>query len=128
VRVFVESNFVLELALQQHEHEACTAILGLAKANKLELLIPAFAIFEPFTTLDRRKRDREALGAQVKTLLGELRRTKTLTEEVARDSFGALLVKSVDLANKSYKDVTRELLTHAQVLPLDEKVFARAVE
>ena len=70
MRVFVESNFVLELTLQQQEYESCAAILGLAKAHRLELLIPSFALFEPFTTLDRRRRDREALGTQVKTLLG----------------------------------------------------------
>lgn len=41
--VYVESNFVLELALRQEEHGACERILEHAEANHIELVIPAYS-------------------------------------------------------------------------------------
>ena len=35
--VYVESNFVLELAFLQEEHDSCDAIIGLAETGRVEL-------------------------------------------------------------------------------------------
>ena len=47
--VYVESNFILELAYLQEDHENCGRILKLAEAGKIQLILPAFAIAEPFS-------------------------------------------------------------------------------
>jgi hypothetical protein len=36
--LYVESNFVLELAYLQEEHETCSRILGLAESAKVQLV------------------------------------------------------------------------------------------
>ena len=51
--VFVESNFVLEIALGQEQAAAAEAILQLAEHGTLNLRIPAFALSEPFSTVGR---------------------------------------------------------------------------
>ncbi len=43
MRVYVETNFVLELALQQEQHAACEAILQLAEARQIALVLPAYS-------------------------------------------------------------------------------------
>lgn len=45
--VYIESNFVLELAYLQEEHESCTKILNLSEADNIELVIPAYCVGEP---------------------------------------------------------------------------------
>ena len=45
--VYVESNFVLELALLQEEHQSCDSIVGLAKSLTIDLAIPAFSLAQP---------------------------------------------------------------------------------
>jgi hypothetical protein len=44
---YVESNFVLELPLQQEECEDCSAIVELASQGRLVLVVPAFSLAEP---------------------------------------------------------------------------------
>jgi hypothetical protein len=41
--VYVESNFVLEQALQQEQSESCDAIVNLAATGDISLVIPAFS-------------------------------------------------------------------------------------
>lgn len=53
-RLFVETNFLLELALEQEQTAACEALLGLAEAGAITLSIPAFSVFEARSTIDQR--------------------------------------------------------------------------
>ena len=46
--VYVESNFVLELAFLQEESEDCSEILQLAEAQRIELVFPSFCVGEPY--------------------------------------------------------------------------------
>lgn len=55
MRVYVESNFLLEIALEQEQAEAALLILELADARLITLSIPSFALSEPFSTLAYRR-------------------------------------------------------------------------
>ena len=46
--VYVESNFILELAYLQEEHEICEKILLLAEQERVSLLLPSFCVGEPY--------------------------------------------------------------------------------
>lgn len=59
--VLAESNFVLELALQQEELDEADRLVAMAEAREIELVIPACALFEPYETLVRRRKARAAL-------------------------------------------------------------------
>ena len=52
--VYVESNFVLELAFRQEDCESSDNILQLAEAGKIELMLPAYFLGEPYERLVRR--------------------------------------------------------------------------
>jgi hypothetical protein len=69
---YVESNFVLELALQQEECEACSAIVELASRGRLVLVVPAFSLAEPHVAIagkeKARNQLRRTLDAQVRDL------------------------------------------------------------
>jgi hypothetical protein len=55
MRVYAESNFVLELVLEHEQHQACEELVSLAAVDSLELVLPAFALLEPYQTIVRRR-------------------------------------------------------------------------
>jgi hypothetical protein len=56
--VLVESNFVIEFAQRQAEIADAERIVALAENREIELAIPACALFEPYETLIRRRKQR----------------------------------------------------------------------
>lgn len=59
--VYVETNFVLQLALRQEEVHAADAILERAKRNLVRLVLPVFSLSEPYSTLTYRALDRRTI-------------------------------------------------------------------
>ena len=49
--VYVESNFLLEIARQQEDAHSARRILAMARAGTVRLIFPALAVSEPFSTL-----------------------------------------------------------------------------
>ena len=56
--VYVETNFVLEIAREQEQVESANQILILAEQGKIELAFPSFTISEPFSTIIRQRKER----------------------------------------------------------------------
>jgi hypothetical protein len=76
--VYVESNFVLEMALEQEQLVAAEAILSLAENNKIKLVFPSFVLSEPFEGVMRESRERNALHSALVKTLQNLRRFRTI--------------------------------------------------
>ncbi len=72
---YVESNFVLQLALGQEEAETSEAILQLAEQDAFRLVVPALAIWEPFSTISFRRLERDRIYRTLKAELELLRRS-----------------------------------------------------
>ena len=72
MNVYVESNFVLELAILQEQSENCNEILGLSSAKRVQLVVPAYSLAEPYETLARRQkrrlRKKEELDAEIRDI------------------------------------------------------------
>jgi hypothetical protein len=81
MNIYVESNFVLELALLQEQFEACENILAICEAGETALVLPAFCIAEPYETLVRRAKHRGNLSRDLTTELGQLSRSEPYREE-----------------------------------------------
>jgi hypothetical protein len=73
---YVESNFVLELALEQEQYRAATAIRGWAADRKITLAIPALALVEPFWAVIRNQRELEILAEHLETWVRQLKRSR----------------------------------------------------
>lgn len=80
--VYVESNFVLELALGQEEQPEADAILSWAEAGILTLRIPAFAVCEPFSTVLQRARNRDRAWSEMSRQIVDLSRSSAHSEVV----------------------------------------------
>lgn len=80
--VYVESNFVLELALVQEKSDSCENILQLAEGGAIRIATPAFSLGEPYETLVRRHRERRLLAVSVAKEIAQLRRCTHYKERV----------------------------------------------
>lgn len=126
MRVYVETNFVLEVVLEQAESAACERLIALAESGELSLAIPAFGLVEPIATLRRRSGERKALAARVENVVREIGRTLSFAAAAASNELAALLVQSADEGEQRYRSVRERLTRVAQVLPLDGSTIDEA--
>ena len=73
--VYVESNFIIELALAQEQARFAKEILRSARNKKIDLAIPSFALAESASALRQKILDSQKLLEQVEHQLGQARRS-----------------------------------------------------
>jgi predicted nucleic acid-binding protein len=76
VIVYVETNFLLELAYLQERYESCEEILRLAKENAITLVLPAFCAAEARSVWRRRVSDRQEFHQAFKVHLRTIARSE----------------------------------------------------
>lgn len=124
MNVYVETNFVLELALLQEQLASCREILRRCRTEQVQLLVPAISIAEAYETTVRRQRARRDLKRQLDFEMRELARTAeyaTRTSDFQR--LTALLTDSANEEAERLEEVRRELLEGAEILALDAATF-----
>jgi predicted nucleic acid-binding protein len=127
VIVYVESNFVLELALRQEEHEACTRIVSLAKRGRIQLVVPAFSLAEPLETLTRRHRQRRELQRTLSVEFAQLRRSRSYqARAIAMSEVNLLLVESEKEEQARLARTRAALLKTAEIIPLTADILRSA--
>ncbi|MDE0459501.1 MAG: hypothetical protein OXI15_19595 [Chromatiales bacterium] len=129
MNVYVESNFVLELALLQEQSTSCEEILGLGETSGVQLVVPAYSLAEPYETLTRRQRQRKRLKEELDAELRQIARTATYAERL--DGFRdvtALLMNIGDEESKRLEEVCSRLTKAAEVIPLDASVLSASTQ
>lgn len=127
--VYVESNFVLELALRQEEHEACQQILRGAETGRIQLVVPAFSLAEPYETWHRRAREREDLRDRLESELRQLFRSEHYAQVLEGSTrITGLLTRSLDEDKKRVDGVCRRLTSVATVVSLDDQAVGRSLD
>lgn len=124
MNVYVESNFVLELALLQEEAVPCDEILKLCGSGQICVLIPAYCLAETSTTVAKYHRRRRSLKEALDVERQQL--TRTTSYSSLRNEFEAirtLLNKSVDEEAKRLTDAQRLVAQRAEVIPLTAEAF-----
>lgn len=125
--VAAESNFVLQLALEQEEGAAARSILDLAANGEIRLVIPACALFEPYETLIRRRRKRGRLVAEFRREVNELARSNAFSElaDSCRSVTDTIDGSAVTEAN-ALDDAIDRIARVAIVLPLTSPIVTAA--
>jgi hypothetical protein len=103
--VYVESNFVLEQALQQEQSESCDAMVSLAASGDISLVIPAFSLAEPHQALAQKEKTRNRLNNELQQQLSELARSKPYRG--VPDDFNALATILIRSANQERDGLQR---------------------
>jgi predicted nucleic acid-binding protein len=120
VRVYAESNFVLEVVLEQEQHEACEELFALAASRSIELVLPAFALLEPHEAIVRDERGGKRLIEELRTSATQLQRTASIAADVPRLGDAAdVLSRAAQEAWDRFRDVRTRLLDVASLLAID---------
>ena len=126
--VYVESNFVLELAFLQEEHESCLELLSLPEAGDICLALPAFSIGEPYEAWVRRSKQRRELHEQLITAIHELSRSRPY--QGSSDEFQELtnlLRRSGEEEKLRLDDTLERILQTVEVIPIGLSTIRAAI-
>jgi predicted nucleic acid-binding protein len=125
--VYVETNFVLELALLQEQHESCEKILQFQQTGKIRLIVPAYSLIEPFETIFRYAKNRSRVSNDLAAEIKQLSRTKPYQEETnALQAFTGFLVRSQEEERKRLRYTVDSLTNIAEVISLDKPILSGA--
>lgn len=126
--LYVESNFVLELAFWREEHANCLELLELAISSKVKLVLPAFSIGEPYEAWVRRAKQRRELHEKLTAEIRELARSKPY-QQSSEDFLGVteLLIKSGEEEKSSLDKMLDKILNAAEVIPIDLSTIRAAI-
>lgn len=129
MNVYVETNFVLELAFVQEQHEACAKIVELCRGESARLVLPAFCIAESYERLIRQAKDRAQIAGDLARELRQLSRSKPYENEVETlQAVTGLLARSSQDEDQRLIDVLGQLLVVADIIPLEAKVLLSAAQ
>jgi predicted nucleic acid-binding protein len=84
VIVYIESNFLLEIALEQEQSSATRSIISLAESGQIGLAYPSFALSEPFEKIVRARIERNTTQQSLAKILVDLERSAS-HKQIARD-------------------------------------------
>lgn len=126
---YVESNFVLELAFLQEEHDHADGIAQLAQSGKIKLVMPAFSGGEPYERMTRRSRDRKALHDKLAVEIRELSRSVPYANigDSARE-VTVVLSESASDEKARLDSALLQLLNISTIIPLDNNVLRLSLD
>lgn len=125
--VYVESGFVITLALQQDDYQSAERVIQLAQQRRMTLKIPSFSLSEPLATVQYRANSRNRLIADLRGELRELGRTAPY-ESMSRE-LAPYLVRLSDVRQAQLDALETVLLTVGgvcELLQMDTTVLKRA--
>ena len=73
---YIESNFIVEMALEQEQMTPVRAILDLVENKQIKLIFPNFVFSEPFERILRERRERNVLYNSLVKTLNDLQRSE----------------------------------------------------
>ncbi|MGE6760569.1 PIN domain-containing protein [Corallococcus interemptor] len=128
MRVYVETNFILELAYEQEQVESCEEILQLAETGALRLAIPAFCFIEP---MDKLRRDREKHRQLADGFRQEFRERQRgrIFSQAQRQAWAEVqssLTAITQDAEQRVASIRERLLRCSDILPVSERVIEHA--
>ena len=124
MNIYVETNFVLELALEQDQRGSCEQILSLCEEGKAQLIIPAYSFAEPSETLTRRHMKRKRMKKDLDQELQKLARTELYRSRLSDlQSLTTLLIDSADDEAKRFDATRSRLLKISEIIPLTAQVL-----
>ncbi len=129
MNVYVESNFVIELALLQEQRDICERILKVCGTDGVQLVIPAYCLAEPYEALTRRRKRRTKMKQELDAEFGQIARTETRVDRLRRfRDITELLTASIEEEEKQLDAVCSRLSDTAEVIPLDDDILAMSRE
>ena len=128
MRVYLETNFLCELAYSQGQARACKHLLAMGQLGLVQLVVPAYSLIEASTAVAFRQRQEQRLQPELTRLFREHRRS-----QIAGDLFSTvervflpLLATAAETHLAHLTSARDSLLAKASVIPLTAEVVQSA--
>ncbi len=127
MNVYVETNFVLELAFEQEQCSSCEKILQLCEAENAKLIIPAYSLAEPHEKLIRQARGRKELQQSLDAELRQLLRTTSYTNRIKSiQDIASLMIQSNEEERHRFIQYRDRLLKIGEIIALNANILSEA--
>jgi hypothetical protein len=127
--IYVETNFILELAYLRSTSDNCQRLIHLARQERVALVIPGFALAEARMAWQNVVRRRNRLQSEVRVELAELARSRPLVGIGEQSqAFVAALVDTAQADRDRLEATVAALIEHATVLPIDATSISRSLQ
>jgi predicted nucleic acid-binding protein len=127
VKIYVETNFVMELVLDQEQSGSCQQILALCAQGQAQLVLPAYSLAEPHEKLVRNRKQRKFAWDPLAVELTQLKRTAAYQSsvQVIQTAEPLFQMANQDEEHRFYQ-YQRQLLQLAEIIPLTASVLMQA--
>jgi predicted nucleic acid-binding protein len=127
VNIYVETNFVLEIAFEQEQCDSCRQILQLCATEQAKLIIPAYSLAEPYEKLHRQAGKRRALQESLNAELQQLSRTSSYTSRIKSiQDLADLILQSNEEEQERFTRCRDQLLNIGAVIALTADILVEA--
>ena len=122
--VYVETNFLLELAYLQERCESCQSIMNLANRRRITLVLPSFAAAEARATSVRRSSEWTAFQTKLQTNIRQLARSEPFRnlEQESKDLVAAFTT-GVEEARDRLERAIDVIKEHGVIVPLTSDIL-----
>jgi predicted nucleic acid-binding protein len=128
MKIYVETNFVLELVFQQEQYPSCEEVVHLGETGKAQIVIPAYCLAEPHEKLRRQSSNRKELQQMLDAELRQLARTAPYTSRInSIQDISSLLIKSNEEERQRFLLYRERLLRTAEIVPLTTEILTAAL-
>jgi predicted nucleic acid-binding protein len=129
MKIYAESNFILELAFQQEQYLSCQNILLLCETKKADLVIPAFCIAEPYEAFVRKSKARDTLRRKLREELQQLsRNTSRQTQLDTLENVRDLLLTTTKEEKQRLQHTLKRILNMCELIQMGPEVLTLAAQ
>jgi PIN domain len=131
MNIYVESNFILEMALRQEQYQSCENIIAICETKRAQLIVPAYCIVEPYATIRSFENKRQSIiNGGVRDELKQLSRSEAYRDDANTllQNLTSLLIQSIEGEKRILRQTIDKILSAAEVIPLEQNILAAAVE
>lgn len=126
--VYVETNFLLEIAFSQSQREQCEGIVEWAEMEFLKLALPAYCIAEPYEAWIRRAKKRRRLGETFSRELKELIRSRTYAElHTKSHEVMSSLIESIESEKEHLDHILERIVEIVELIPMTGIVLKESI-
>jgi hypothetical protein len=116
VRVYVETNFLLELVFEQEQSGQCELVLAWAEQGSIDLRAPAYSLFEANEAVQSRVEKRKSFQRDFREHLRQIKRQGPFANDASADGVESLLSRSTQSLEQRLNSCLGRLKSAAQSL------------
>ena len=116
MKVYVETNWLLDLVLEQERIQSSSFVVELAKDKKIQLYLPEISLIEADQKIVRRKLQREILIENLQQEERELKRVRNTRYQSQAAAIGKDITRLIEISeferehfNKTVRDISKFL-------------------